>query len=1126
MTKEISNIGQNVTSRLAVIRRRWKTVRWLEYTFYGFTVVIIGGILLASVEAFSWSSPTVRTALLMALFAAAGYFAVKSLVILLGIVLKSQKPDDVQIAEWAGNKLPHLKDRLRNAIQIIREFRSNKPGYSKDLAAESFREAAVTFADADLRGIIDCSGLYRSLKLFAGSAVFLLFLLIPSLRSAAGRLAHPMTIFERPLPFSLTLSPGDITIVEGDTLIIECRLIGGFTDEITFIKTPVSAAEEAFEIKIVTADRDSVFRFINKSVTESFKYRTQSGRVKSEEFLVEVKYPPVVRSLQVKIEPPAYTGFPVMDLDENIGDLLVFPGTGIEYEIRARGELAEAGVLWSGETNSDTFRLTPSLNEAAGNMRVFESGSYTIRLRDFEGLENRYPIEYTVEVLPDLPPVVSIVQPGMDLELSGTGILKVLIEAEDDFGLGKMEFMHRQLSPIDTDTSKMFHIKSLNFNDDVDGIHRAEFLWDLEEMTLLPGDIVEYYARVFDNDFVSGPKSAESQTFILRLPTMAEMFSEMEESENESLKDLEESLEKSREIHEEIEKAIEEIRRKSDLDWTEKRELGEKIDQQEKSLDKLEQAKESLEEIMQRAEESSLLSLELLQKYNELQKLMSEVASPELMKAMEEMQKALEQADPEQLRQAAEKFQMSQEDMLMRIEKSLEILKQLKLERQLEELAQRAEEMAERQDDIADSLAAADENKTEEQVQREQQLKQDMEDFQQQLEETSEFAAEQDSLTSEELKEIGEQSEQIPGEMEEMSGQMMSGEMQKAEKQGRQISQKLQKMSQQLLESKQSMISRKKDELAGQMMDAVRDLVSISQLQEELKRESATMSVQSPRFRDQASVQSGVREGLEKVINKLFELSQQTFFITPEIGKSLGQSGAMMESALANYTNRMPRDVSSQQTRAIEAVNRASVQILDAMQKMQRSSSSTGFSELMEQLQKMASQQAGLNQQTQDMMMPMPGEGGNMPMDQMGQMGRMAAEQRALQRAMEEAAQRAEELGGVLGDLGQASDQMGEVADSLEDRHVGERTLRLQERILSRLLDAQRSVRTQKLSKQRQSKTGQNLARRSPGEIPEDVLEEMLRRDIMRAMKEGYSPDYQKLIRDYYRAIYQKGRNN
>jgi hypothetical protein len=202
----------------------------------------------------------------------------------------------------------------------------------------------------------------------------------------------------------------------------------------------------------------------------------------------------------------------------------------------------------------------------------------------------------------------------------------------------------------------------------------------------------------------------------------------------------------------------------------------------------------------------------------------------------------------------------------------------------------------------------------------------------------------------------------------------------------------------------------------------------------------------------------------------------------------------------------------------MEALNRATVQILEAIAQMEKSSSSTGYAEMMEKLQEMANQQSSLNQGTQSLM-PMPGEGGAMSMDKMSALGRLAAEQRALQQAMQEAAEQAQALGGIMGDLGQIADQMGESADSLKDRNVGERTLRLQERILSRLLDAQKSVRTQKTSKERESRTGLDFARRSPLDIPPDELEEQLRRDLLQALKEGYSPDYQKLIQEYFKAL-------
>ena len=1119
------NILQQIRSRLAGLRIQWKFLKAASGLLHALTALILGLVLLTAIESIAWMSPPLKAALLSVLALVVLVFLGKSLFSLFSIFLYPQQPPDSMVAQWVGDKILSIRDQLRNAVQLQSDDSIGKNRMSEVLRKQAMLDIAPEFLELDLKPVLNKRMVYVGLRTLAISVPLLLLLLIPSFKAGAFRIVHPLQKFVKPLPFGIVMQPGDVTVIEGDTLTITANTSAGYPAELEFTFSYPNGNDAYSEKHIVPLNQDSSYIHTVNAIAKPFTYKANSGRVASESFAVQVLIPPAINSFYLRLNPPAYSKFPPLILDDNIGDALVLAGTQVDFELSAKSELSEAYLCWKGESGIDTVAFNLNANEAYGSLQVREPGTYHFRLQDQQEILNRYPIDYEFDIILDLSPLVEIVQPGVDLELSGIIGLKLLVEAEDDFGIGKMQLFYKRTSSFEVDSTADFQNTLMKFQKYADDIFRAEYLWDLEDLDLIPGDIVEYYARVCDNDNVMGPKYSNSNIFILRLPTMVEMFNALEQDETEGLKQLEKTLEKSKEIHEEIEKAINEIRKKGDLEWTEKRNLEDKVKQQKETLEKLDKAKEAVEDIMKRAEESSLMSLELLEKYNELQKLMAEVADPELLKAMQRMQDALQQADPEQLRQAAEMFQMSQEEMLERVKKSLEILKQLKMERQLEELAQRALEMAERQDEIADSLNNRDPNNTTDLQRREEMLKRDMEDFQETLEKAKDLAAELDSLTAGELEDISKEASEVPDEMMEMKESMQQGKTKPAQQQGRQISQKLSQMSQKLTQSKESMVSRKKEELSKFMLQAVRDLVSLSQLQEALKEESSTLSVQSPRYRDQASIQSGMREGLEKVTNDLFELSQQTFFITPQIGQALGQSASMMDAALANYTNRSPRDVSNQQTRAVEAINRAAVQILDAMDKMQGSSSSTGFNELMEQLQKMAGQQGGLNQETQSMMMPMPGEGAGMSMEQMSQMGRLAAEQRALQKAMQDAAQQAEELGGVLGDLGQVGEQMGEAADSLEDRNVGERTLKLQERILSRLLDAQKSVRTQRVSKERQSRRGENVVRRSPDEIPEDILEEMLRRDIMQAMKEGYSPDYQKLIRDYYKALYEKKRN-
>jgi hypothetical protein len=79
-----------------------------------------------------------------------------------------------------------------------------------------------------------------------------------------------------------------------------------------------------------------------------------------------------------------------------------------------------------------------------------------------------------------------------------------------------------------------------------------------------------------------------------------------------------------------------------------------------------------------------------------------------------------------------------------------------------------------------------------------------------------------------------------------------------------------------------------------------------------------------------------------------------------------------------------------------------------------------------------------------------------------------------------------------------------------------------QERILSRLLDAQRSVHNRDYSKKRQAETAkEQYSSLSPANLPNmrDNTKDRLRTELMRALNEGYAKDYQILIQKYFEAL-------
>jgi hypothetical protein len=177
-----------------------------------------------------------------------------------------------------------------------------------------------------------------------------------------------------------------------------------------------------------------------------------------------------------------------------------------------------------------------------------------------------------------------------------------------------------------------------------------------------------------------------------------------------------------------------------------------------------------------------------------------------------------------------------------------------------------------------------------------------------------------------------------------------------------------------------------------------------------------------------------------------------------------------------------------------------------------------GMAGFMQRLQQMAQRQQGINQGTEQL--------GGMSQEQAAAMARLAGEQGMVRKSLEQLTREAAasgDLGRILGDLRKIAEEMREVQTDLAQGTVNPETRQRQERILSRLLDSQRSVRERDFEKTRRSESGKHVAGSSPPAIDLTTQEgkNRLRKDLLKALEEGYARDYQELIRKYFEALQQ-----
>jgi hypothetical protein len=109
-------------------------------------------------------------------------------------------------------------------------------------------------------------------------------------------------------------------------------------------------------------------------------------------------------------------------------------------------------------------------------------------------------------------------------------------------------------------------------------------------------------------------------------------------------------------------------------------------------------------------------------------------------------------------------------------------------------------------------------------------------------------------------------------------------------------------------------------------------------------------------------------------------------------------------------------------------------------------------------------------------------------------------------------------------DLRKIVDEMSQSIGDMRASGIRPETIQRQERILSRLLQAEKSVHERDKDESRESKPGENVIRQSPRELdlgsPE--AQKALQEEMLRMRENGFTPDYNALIRKYFEELEKK----
>ncbi len=1075
--------------------------------------VILSALALSALNGLFFMNSAARSVLFFA------WMAVSILSIIRWVVWPVLKRPSLRFVAIAlESAYPQIKTRLVSSFDLL-AVDSDRLGYSKQLV-----EAAIIDAGSSIDGLrpgkIAPVSALRENAAFLGLALILslgLFTAFPAtFREGLIRGMRPFAHIPRPTMTSLKISPGDTQITKYSTLEVEIEAAGKLPEKVTIYRRFEGEREERGypAVKVEKSHREWGFAF--EDVKRDFTYRVEGGDFVSKQFEVEVVDRPRIVNMIITLNFPAHTGLASQRLDENEGSIDVPYGTRVSIEARFSKEIASGALVFS-----DTTERALTIEDKTGkaSFGATKNFSYHIAVLDAEGLQNDDPIEYPIRVRMDEFPSVEITAPAVDIQLTEELKIPLSFIAEDDYGFSKFVVAHIvQSSQNDTVRTRI--------PAEVAGLRQVgiNYLWDLDPYNLEPEDIILYWVEAYDNDALTGPKMDASKVYSARFPGIEEIFEEIADEREMQVFDMQEIARQERDLSKELAQVTRELRSEPEVSYEKREDLREALQKQEQLLEELEKAAEDYQQTTDKVVDQQMAASEIIEKMMEIQKLLDEVATEEMREAMKKLQEALDSMDPEELKRAAEQFQMSQDELMERLERTLSLLKRMQIEQRIEDMKNLADKLKEMQEEIGEGLEKG--NKSKEDLERMQdRVTKGSELLEKGTEELAKMMEEFSDMPSEDAKQISDAMKQnSPSKKSgQCKGSMQSGAAKQCQAQSKELSDQLEQIQKQLAQMQQQMQQQISAELIAAMRKAVFELLDLSSRQESLGSKLALDLRSFDIARGLLPEGTQISSALGRVTADVMAAAQKNFNLPPSIGALLGNANKQVADMLSELAAGRGYSAHPKSLEAMASMNIAAEKLLETMDQMGSSSSCSGSQSFFQQMQGMCDKQGQINSMTMPMVQ---GQGqqvqpGGMSLDQQAAAARLAAEQEAVKKSVQELAKEAAGRSEIAGRMDDIVSEMEEVVKDLRNRSADQRTLERQERILSRMLDVQKSLHRQEYEERRMSKTGENILRRSPDSLPEDLGErrDMLQQQLLRALNQPYPKEYESLIKDYFKAL-------
>jgi hypothetical protein len=1116
-----------IYSKLDAFIKKYYKNQLIKGALYFVGIFFVTYLIISALEYFGQFNQALRAVLFCSFISLVLFILIKYIIIPAGKLYKLGAVLSYEAAATIiGNHFSNVQDKLINLLQL----QNNNAHQQSALLQATIDQRIGEIKPIPFATAIDLSQNKRYLK-YALAPLFLflmLLVLIPKfIKGPTERILFFNKTFEKPAPYKFVLLNKDLQAIQYNDYTFDVKIEGNEVPDEVYINI------EGSEFRLQKEKQD-LFHYTVKNALKNLNVFFKSGEITSNEYELIVNAKPSLTEFVLEINYPNYLAKP-KDILKNTGDLIVPEGAKINWLMKTKNT---STVLFKWQDS--TYMLPINEAQKASFSKTLRSNvNYSIKTIN-EKINLKDSMPYTITVIQDLVPSIFEQEKFDSLKRS-----QVLFSGtiKDDYGFSRLGFFYI----IKNDSSKATGALQKVDLGVTRGVNQQNFAFpfDFNALTLKPGDEVEYYFEVADNDGVNGAKIARTSKLNYKALTVDELEQRTEKNSASMKSEMEKALKQAKDLQKSIAQINKDVLEKKNWGYEEKKKLQDMLDKQKQLTNKVEELKKQNNNNNEQNKEFKEINQDLIDKQKQLEELFQNIMTPEMKKLFDELQKMMEKLDKNQVQQALEKLEQNDKQMEKELDRTLELYKQFELEQKLQKNIDKLDQLSKDEKDL--SKKSEDKNSEAKDLEKKQdELNKKFDDLKKDIQSAEEKNKELEKKNDlADTKELQKETEQ---EMNKSSEKLSKNQKQDAAKNQKKASEKMQEMKEKMQESLKKMQEEQASEDVAALRQIMENLMNVSFEQEADLTKLKTTNINNPQYLKIGQNQKHLQDNMKMIEDSLFALSKRNPKISALINKETGNINMQMDKAIEALEERAVSEAGMRQQAAMTSINNLALLLNESLEQMQAEMRAQQKSQKpgegscdkpggkgspkpsMSSLKKM---QEKLNKQMQQMKEAMekgekPGQkpGDKNPGGQSGmglpgnaqQLAQMAAQQEHIRREMQKALKEMEKQG-YKDPGGQTASQMEETETELVNKKITEQTIKRQQDILTRLLEHENAEREREFDEKRQSNTVKQEILSNPSLFLEYKKLKEQENELLRTVPLEMTPFYKQKVSKYFNFV-------